>query len=408
VLYVGSQHLWRSSNEGQSWTRISPDEGAHWRSLRQGLPDTQVADLVVKDNDLVIATHGRSFYVLDDISPLRDFRVPDPAGAPHLYGPADAVRTGRGVTVYYALPRPAQRVTLEFLDARGAVIRSFSGTPADSARGQAGGAGGGEDEDDEESPARPREPTTPVKAGLNRFVWDLRLPGAEDFPGLVLWAARLVGPRVLPGAYQVRLLVDGRAVATQPFRVTPDPRYRTVPSAAIDAQHALAVRVRQRTTDANRGVLLVRGIRRQLDDRLAHTQDGALRTALEAARTKLSAIEDSLYNPRLRSSQDPLNFPIRLNNKMAALLGVIESTEAAPTEQTYAVFADLSRRIDVQLNALAALVRDELPALNARLRAAALPEVRAEPERPSATERRPPAGEDDAEEAEDEEEARDW
>ena len=392
LLYAGTEH-----GIYASW-----DDGGHWQSIRQGLPDTQVADLVVKDNDLVLATHGRSFYVMDDISPIRQMNGTAPAAAARLYRPADAVRT-RGATVYYTLPRQAQRVTLEFLDARGSVIRSFSGTPADSARG--GGGGGGDDDDDEESPARPREPKAPVKAGLNRFAWDLRTAGAEDFPGLVLWAARLVGPRVLPGNYRVRLTVDGQPAGTEAFRVVTDPRWHPAP-AALDSQYALAMRIRQRTTDANRAVLLVRGIRRQVDERLTHTQDAGVRAAAESLKGRLAAIEDSLYNPRLRSSQDPLNFPIRLNNKMAALLGVVESAETAPTRQSYTVFADLSRRIDAQLSALDALVRTDLPRLNALLRAQGLPEVRAEPERPTDT-AQPRSGDD--EEGEDEaEEVREW
>jgi hypothetical protein len=398
MLYAGTEH-----GIYASW-----DDGARWQSIRQGLPDVQVADLVVKDNDLVLATHGRSFYVMDDISPLRQMNGTAPAAAPRLFRPADAVRTGRGVTVYYALPRQAQRVTLEFLDARGAVVRSFTGTPADSARGGQGEGGGGGEDDDEESPARPRDPRVPVKAGLNRFVWDLRHSGAEDFPGIILWAARLVGPRALPGPYRVRLLVDGQPAGTEGFRVVTDPRYRPAP-AAIDSQFALAMRIRQRTTDANRAVLLVRGIRRQVDERLAHTQDAAVRAAAESLKARLAAVEDSLYNPRLRSGQDPLNYPIRLNNKMAALLGVVESAEAAPTRQSYAVFADLSHRIDAQLAALDALVRTDLPRLNALLRAQGLPEVRAEPDRPAPDTTRPrPSGDDEEDDAEEEEEVKSW
>lgn len=395
LLFAGTEH----------GVYVSFTDGAGWTSLRQGLPDTQVADLVVKDNDVVLGTHGRSFYVMDDISPLRQMSRLAPAPAARLFRPADAVRTGRGVTVYYSLPRQAQRVTLEFLDRQGRVIRSFSGTPADSARGGEGG-GGGED-DDEDSPARPRDPRVPVKAGLNRFVWDLREPGAEDFAGLILWAARLVGPRVLPGEYGVRLVADGQPASTERFRVVTDPRWRPAP-AALDSQYALASRVRQRTTDANRGVLLVRGIRRQIDERLTHTQDAAIRTAAEALKGRLSAIEDSLYNPRLQSGQDPLNYPIRLNNKMAALLGVIESTDTAPTRQSYTVFADLSRRIDARLAELDAAVRTDLPRLNALLRAAGLAEVRAEPERPGDPPRPSTGEEEDDEGDEEEEEVREW
>ncbi|HKP74918.1 MAG TPA: hypothetical protein VJT67_05210, partial [Longimicrobiaceae bacterium] len=135
LLYAGTEHgVWVSFNDGGGW-----------KSLRQGLPDTQVADLVVKDNDLILATHGRSFYVMDDVAPLR--HMAGLSEATRLFRPSEAVRTGRGVTVYYQLGHPADRVTLEFADNRGRVIRSFTGTAADSARrgGGEGGAGGDED-----------------------------------------------------------------------------------------------------------------------------------------------------------------------------------------------------------------------------------------------------------------------
>lgn len=383
LLYAGTEH----------GIYLSFDDGAHWRSFRQGLPDTQVADITVKDNDLVIATHGRSFYLMDDIAPLRQMASVSPAF--RLYRPSDAVRTGRGVTVYYQLDRPADRVTLDFTDARGRVIRSFTGTPADSAR--AGRATSGEDDDDEDAPARPRDPSVPVKAGLNRFVWDLRTPGAEDFPGIVLWAARLNGPRVLPGAYRVRISVNGEPPDSAAFSVVPDPRVAGAPPAALQAQHELAVRVVQRTTDANHAVRVIRGIRAQLDERTARTQDAGVRALADSIRGRLAVIEDSLYNPRLQSSQDPLNYPIRLNNKMAALLPVIESSERAPTAQTYEVFSDLSRRIDVQLAALNAVVAGDLSRLNARLAAQNLAPVTATPApAPTASGDQHPSSRDDA------------
>ena len=180
----------------------------------------------------------------------------------------------------------------------------------------------------------------------------------------------------------MRLSVDGQAVGTEDFRVVTDPRLHVSP-ADLQAQFALAMKVRDRTTDANRGVLLVRGIRDQVNERLTHTQDAGVRAAADALLGRLAAIEDSLYNPRLRSSQDPLNFPIRLNNKMAALMGVIESAESAPTRQSYEAFEDLSRRIDIQLNALNALVATDLPRLNTLLAAQHLPPVRAEPQHPA-------------------------
>jgi photosystem II stability/assembly factor-like uncharacterized protein len=402
LLYAGTEH-----NFYVSW-----DDGAHWQPLRLNLPDTQVPDIAVEDEDVVIATHGRSFYVLDDIAPLRQM-TPEIARADvHLFRPSDAVRAvDQGVVVYYTLAKTPRRVTLEFLDARGTVIRTFTGTPADSARraagGEGGGGGGGGEEAEEERGPVPREPKPTTRVGLNRFVWDLRHPGPEAFPGIVLWAARLTGPRALPGAYRVRLTVDGQT-RTEGFRVVPDPRLRGNVEQGLAAQFALAMRVRDRVSDANRGVLLVRGIRQQVDSVLKRTQDPAVRAAADSLKAKLAVVEDSLYNPRLQSNQDPLNYPIRLNNKLAALSGVIESAEGEPTEQSVAVFEELSRRLDAQLAALDAIVKTDLPRFNELLRARRLPPVRPEPLRPREEDSANRSGDFEEEEEEGEEGVKDW
>jgi photosystem II stability/assembly factor-like uncharacterized protein len=391
LLYAGTEH----------GPYVSWNQGAQWSSLRLGLPDVQVSDLVVHGNDLVAATHGRSFYVLDDISPLRQLTATTNRAA-HLFRPDDVVRAADpGVSVFYSLPRNPRRVTLDFMDARGTVIRSFSGTPADTVRG-AGGSGapaGGEDED-EDSPRRRTDPRAPARAGMNRFVWDLRHPGATDFPGMILWAAGTNGPRVPPGRYRVRLTVDGRAVGAEEFNVRIDPRLTGVTQADLEAQSALALRVRDRTSDANRAVIRIRGIREQVDQRLTRTRDPAIRLAADSLKARLSVIENALYQTRLQSNQDPLNYPIRLNNQMAALLGVIESAEARPTRPTMTVFEELSRRLDVQLAALDRLLGNDLPRLNTLLRARRIAPVPANPPAPRA----PPAGAARAGEEEGEEE----
>ncbi|HEX2077770.1 MAG TPA: hypothetical protein VHG08_08680 [Longimicrobium sp.] len=203
----------------------------------------------------------------------------------------------------------------------------------------------------------------------------------------------------------MRLTVDGQA-QTQEFRVVPDPRSTATP-ADLEAQFALAMRVRDRTSDANRGVIRIRGIRAQVQDRLGQTQDARIRALADSMMARLTAIKNELYQTRLQANQDPLNFPIRLNNKLAALLGVIESAEAAPTRQTYQVLDELSARLDVQLAALNAVVTGDLPRLNALLRARRLRPIDPDlpPPPPPADERR--EGEDDAEEGEEGEE-REW
>ncbi|MBW8861585.1 MAG: glycosyl hydrolase, partial [Acidobacteria bacterium] len=183
LLYLGTEH----------GIYVSFDDGGKWESLRQNLADTPVHDIAVEERDLVIATHGRGFYVMDNIAALRQGGIQTTENL-HLYKPEDALRgLDRNIAVDYYLKQPAQKVTMEFLDAQGKVIRTFTGTPADAERKppQAG--------DDDGGFRRPPEPHPAVTAGLHRLSWDLRYPGATEFPGLIMWAANSRGP-IAPSA----------------------------------------------------------------------------------------------------------------------------------------------------------------------------------------------------------------
>ncbi len=241
--------------------------------------------------------------------------------------------------------------------------------------GGSGAPAGGEDED-EDAPRRRSDPKAPARVGMNRFVWDLRHPGPVDFPGMILWAAGSNGPRVPPGRYRVRLNVDGRAMGEEEFDVRIDPRLTGVTQADQEAQSPLALRVRDRTSDANRAVIRIRGIREQVDQRLTRTQDPAIRAAADSLKARLSAIENALYQTRLQSNQDPLNYPIRLNNKLAALQGTVEGGDYRPTAQALAVFTALSGRLDTELARLEAVVKTDVAEFNRRLSAAGLEPVK--------------------------------
>src|SRR6185436_14197807 len=189
LLYLGTEH----------GVHVSFDDGAKWESLRQNLPDTPVHDIAVEQRDLVIGTHGRGFYVMDNIAPLRQVGLQTTTDF-HLYKPEDALRgLDRSVVVDYYLKQPAAKVTMEFLDGQGKVIRTFTGTPADAERKPPAPGG------DDDGVRRPPEPHPPVAAGLQRLTWDMRYPGATDFPGLIMWAASSRGPLAPPGTYQVKV-----------------------------------------------------------------------------------------------------------------------------------------------------------------------------------------------------------
>ena len=390
LLYAGTEHgVW-----------VSFDDGAAWRPLNMGLPDTQVSDLVVEAHDLVIGTHGRSAYVLDDITPLREWR-PDLVSASRrlaLHAPRAAIRgIDDAAPIQYTLASRADSVTIEILDSAGTVLRRYRG--------------GGEPAPAATTPAAPRapamaeagQPAAPApagaapldtimnpqgcetgrrrggaggarptgRAGLNGFAWDLRLPGATDFPCMIIWSANpTAGPLVVPGRYQVRVTADG-VTETKPLEVRINPNLKGVTVADLAEQQRLLLRIRDRVTAANEGVIRSRTLRSQVAQRLAQPNVAApLRRRGEALAASLLSLEDSLYQYRNRAGQDPLNFPIRLNNRIASLGRSVGTGDARPTAGAYTVFEELSAELDSVLRKLDALIAADGAAFQ---RAAGLP-----------------------------------
>ncbi|HET7456050.1 MAG TPA: glycosyl hydrolase [Gemmatimonadaceae bacterium] len=432
LLYAGTERgVW-----------VSFDDGARWQRLQLNLPHVPVHDLTIKDGDLVAATHGRSFWILDDVSAIRQLTPAIVAGNAHLFQPRDVYRVNwgggflanrgnaaspvgqnpaSGAVVAYWLKSPRQEVTVDFLDASGKVIRSFtskqdSATAADSVKkitarrdsltragvsadsikkleakseGPGEGSGGGGEEDEEAPRRAPRPPRVPNKAGLNTFVWNLRYPDASTFDNLIMWAGGTQGPIAPPGTYTVRLTTGG-ASETRTFKLERDPR-SSATDADLRAQFAFLVKIRDRVSEANDAVKTIRNVRAQLEDR--EKQLGA-KGATDLARFKtvssqltgqLGAVEQEIYQVRNQSSQDPLNYPIKLNNRISALAGVVGGADARPTDQSYAVFNGLSAELDKQLAAMKHTMTDLLPQANAVLKSAGLAAIV-----PSTAEIKPP------------------
>lgn len=365
LLFAGTEH----------GIYVSFDDGGQWQSLRQNLPDTQVSDLLIQGDDLVIATHGRSFYVMDDITPLRQVAGSMVTENLHLFRPAAAVHNLSTARIDYYLEKPAQKVQIDILDGSGKVVRSFTGTPAEAAgrggRGGRGAAASAEEGAPEEGAGGGGgrggrfggNAPPPDKAGLNRFTWDLRYPGAKSFEGMILWGGNTNGPVAVPGNYEVRLTADGKT-QTQRFAVEKDPRLDSVTIADLTAQFSLAMKIRDEVTQADEIVIAIRELKKQMDDRLKSNSDAALKTAMDGLRTKLTAIEEDIYQVRNRSSQDPLNFPIKLNNKIAALGSSVEHGDGKPTVAAYEVFDLLTKRLAEQQGRFDATVKTELPGVN--------------------------------------------
>jgi photosystem II stability/assembly factor-like uncharacterized protein len=376
---------------------FSPDNGDHWQSLQLNLPIVPITDLAIhkREQELVVATQGRAFWILDDLPLLH--QLVDAGGLnavsdTHLFQPKDSYRMpgggggpvsptstlGRnpanGVIVYYSLKsKPSNEIELEFLDSSGKSIRKFTQKmtregETSSAQAQApppdeGGFGFG-------GPAR-----VTTEAGLNRFVWDMRYADAVRFPGMIFWAGETRGPKIPPGHYQVKLTVDGKS-STQTFEIKPDPRLTTTP-ADYAKQLELGLKIRDKLTETNNAIIQIRDVRKQVEDLLKRvgSQSKPISEAGTALNKKLTTIEEALYQTKNQSSQDPLNFPIRLNNKLAALGGVVGGAEAAPTTQSYAVYDELAAAIDAQLAQLSQIMKTDVPAFNQLVRDQNIPAV---------------------------------
>jgi hypothetical protein len=378
LLYAGTQH----------GVYISYDDGDRWQPFSLNLPDVPIADLWVDANAIAIATHGRSFYVLDDLAVLRQTGLSGTGtqGDVVLYKPADAIRGAGAATISYFLPKPAEKMTIEILDAKGLVVQTIQGRGAGGARGTGGargagaegarGAGGAEPTAPmgEEQAAvvggrgRGGPPTATMAAGVNRATWDLAYPGAVTFPGMILWGATTNGPTALPGTYQVRLTVDGKP-QTQPLVIRKHP-LRNTPDADLAEQFNLALQIRDKISEANNAVIQIRKIKEGVKDRLAKSQDAQLKAAADRLVTDLSAVEQDIYQVKNQSGQDPLNFPIKTNNRFASLLGMTLRGEGKPTANIYPIFEDLKKELKAETDRLQQVLSKELAAFNAEAKRA--------------------------------------
>ncbi|HSL69956.1 MAG TPA: hypothetical protein VK864_06915, partial [Longimicrobiales bacterium] len=344
LLYAGTQH----------GVYISYDDGASWQSLSLNLPDVPVADLIVEANDLVIGTHGRGFWVLDHIGPLRQYTPEVVAAADAwLFTPPTGIRSTSPVALTYWLKRPAKVVNLDVLDRAGAVIRSFTSDTTIS------------------PPGSPRPATD---AGAHQLAWDLRYNSATTFPGMILWGATTAGPAAPPGSYTVRLTVDGKPL-TVPVEVKRNPLFADVNDEDLHAQFALAIQVRDKVSEANNAVIEIRRIKKEADERMAKNSDARLKTAGTKLNTNLSDVEDDIYQVKNQSNQDPLNFPIKINNRLANLLRVVNSGDGRPIAAAPVLFAEYTKLLNVQTTRLQQVISRDLPAFNAELKRLGLPVV---------------------------------
>ena len=324
LLYAGTEHGVFASFDG----------GSRWSNLSFRLPCTPVTGLSVEERDLVISTHGRSFWVLDDIETLRQVDA-DVAGSDvHLFRPADAVRRSVPAVIDLRVSAPG-RVLLDVLtDDREYVTTLVA--------------------DD-------------LGAGTHRARWNLRYPGAVTFEGIVLEGGNpAVGPWAPPGRYRARLTVDG-VTWEQTFDVHPDPRLGDIPAAAFTDQFRLAMAIRDAESRANTSVLTAWDLRAQIDAIVAESDDTGLRDEASGFAAGIEAVAGELYQLRNQSPKDKIAFPIKLNDRLTGLRSHLERGDGTPIDAYQAVFNELSAELDEQLRIFERMLSDDLPGLNRRL-----------------------------------------
>lgn len=391
VLYAGTE----------TGLYVSFDDGASWQRWQSNLPVTPIYDMTIKNNDLVIATHGRSFWIVDDLTPLHQLaQVDDPVHLftpratwrllPDLFGAwtgsdgkdysiglakaatfvASKDETGQverkfldagcgapvGAIVYYILdeaPDAEEKVTLKFLDESGALIREFSSKPSDY------------DYLEEAEKEMQPGPWITTKAGVNRFVWDLRYPGAARLRGNKTAGEAHRGPLVLPGAYQVELTVGEKRLATS-FEVINDARSQAT-AEDLNAQLTLLLQIRDKISELNEQLVRLRKVNTQVTswrERLTESGQERLAAAAKALGEKLEAIETELIIPGEHKDTFGLNQRVRLNAALSSVISIVGSADAKPTKQARELAQEYMTQIDGHLEQLDDILSEELMQLN--------------------------------------------
>ena len=357
---------------------VSFDDGANWQGLQLNLPNSPIHDIQIqkRENDLVVATHGRSFWVLDDITPL--YQLADAANKNYyLYKPRNAYRTRggysddpqaqtgtnapNGVMVRYFLKdRPTKEVKLKFETATGDSIITFSslkninGEPAAISK------------DFYESKTK-KYGMLSLDSGMNMFAWDMQYPAAKGDTGVTFMGGSFAGPYVIPGSYQVKLFVGDSLVQAQPVTILNDPR-NAFTTADLKEQFDLAMQVHNKLNETGKATKQISYIRNQLNKFIADTEDSVEVRAVRKMATpiidSLTKIEEALYNPKIRANEDGLRFDIRLEEKLGGLNAAILSADSKPTASMHVSFQSLKGRIDPQLQNLKTLIEKDIAAFN--------------------------------------------
>jgi photosystem II stability/assembly factor-like uncharacterized protein len=388
-------YLYKTTNYGKSWTKItngineehftrvvredpkrkgllyagtetgmyiSFNDGKDWKPFQLNLPIVPITDLTIKDNNLIVATQGRSVWIIDDLSLIHQLYDAD-LSKNVLFKPKDTYRMRggsrkgsktsgtnhpNGVITYFNIKNYNEKdeVQLTYMTKEGDTIKSVS-------------------------TKNKKENTLVVKEGTNKYIWSMSYKGAERLPGMILWWASLNGPKAIPGTYKVSLNVNGDE-QSQPFTIVADPRAEST-LADMQKQFDFVKDVNKTMDDAHKSIKKIRKVNSQLSSfQKQYKDDDNVKELVEKAKAleeQLSNIEKELYQTQNRSGQDPLNFPIRLTNKLGHLNSLVSMGDFAPTEQDIAVKNELTGKIKKQLDAFDTILNDEVKAFNAAFNA---------------------------------------
>jgi photosystem II stability/assembly factor-like uncharacterized protein len=364
---------------------VSFDAGQHWQSLQLNLPRSPVHDLVASGNDLAIATHGRSFWILDDVTPLRQVAAAAAASGAYLDAPEVGYRLyypdvvdkrppagenpPAGVLIDYYLPaEPAVPVTLEIADASGSIVRHLS-----SAKAQ-----GAEQPPEWPDLIQPND-TLPAVKGMNRFVWDLRYDDPVQIPGAFYAGVPPRGPIVLPGSYTLRLGYGGETHSA-PLTISADPRDRG-PPAGLKQKFDLAIEVYRDQDALHRAVNEIRAFSKGVAELAGKARGQPRGAALEAEANALSAaaarIEAVLMQVNIKGSEANLNYPGMLNEQIYSFSQQLDDADTAPNEQQTETYAGMHARLAAQLADWSALKSTQGVAFCKRAREAGIGELSA-------------------------------
>jgi len=350
------------------------DDGAHWQSFQLNLPVTPITDLAFGDNDLVVATQGRSFWKLDDISPLQQVAAGTAEASAHLFKPSDSYRAAGFATPinYYLKETPTEEMTIEILNASGEVIDTYRSQPnpdgASEGSGGRGGRGGGGGQ------------AAPAKAGLNTFVWNQRHTAIFEVPqGIVMWGGRGGGggPKAIPGNYQVKM-TSGDYTSTHPLVLKPDPRLDTTPAEYAE-QYRVTVEIGKKIFELYDSLNRLRDVKGQVTEigRRARQAGFGEELAQEARQMneQLTEIEGELTQLQGEGGQDALNFPGRIDNQWVVLYGSVAGPDAAPSPGATERYGDLKPELEGLLEKLSETMGSGLDRFNKMVRDKKIPAV---------------------------------